>query len=587
MATIQIPIRLSGDIVVAEDAVARELHELTIGIEPVQDLHGYDHPWPAGGNVNLLPELVKGTYTEGGITVVVGDNNLITIEGTKNTNDEVVIEIPYSLLTIIPNNSYVHVRNTIVNQYVSIRWYDSTTGNLWLNSENRILQLTSGEKQLVNYGIRIGSNVTSGTTLSGTIQTSIEATSATTDWTPYSNICPISGHSEANIYREAEYDADADPEITIDLDGTIYGGSLNVLTGELTVDRAKVNLIDLDWTLNGATEHAWNSKISDRKPGRSLSSGDGVSLSNVYTMYGSQTLGNYASGFAYGTGTTIYVKDDRATTVLQAQALFRADGSYIIYELATPLTVQLTPSTLSMLQGTNTVWNDTGDTTLIYYRSIDMSLTQMYPAMPGSPKTSLAEGISAVATSMTLDDASVLPSAPNICVIGADSDAEVVSYSSIVGNVVSGLVRGLGGTTASAWASNTMVARNFTSLDHNTFILNITDLDTRKADLASPALTGTPTAPTPALSTDTDQLATTAFVQDHAPIHLSVTASAGSAITKSDTRITSTMRVINVVFGTPSNVTSNVTWTTSAGSVTFNATFTGSTTIDFDLVETN
>ena len=26
---------------------------LTVAIEPVQDLHGYDHPWPAGGGVNI------------------------------------------------------------------------------------------------------------------------------------------------------------------------------------------------------------------------------------------------------------------------------------------------------------------------------------------------------------------------------------------------------------------------------------------------------------------------------------------------------------------------------------------------------
>lgn len=42
----------------------------------------------------------------------------------------------------------------------------------------------------------------------------------------------------------------------------------------------------------------------------------------------------------------------------------------------------------------------------------------------------------------------------------------------------------------------------------------INELDTEKAPLASPALTGTPTAPTAALGTDTTQIATTAFVQD-------------------------------------------------------------------------
>jgi hypothetical protein len=104
----------------------------------------------------------------------------------------------------------------------------------------------------------------------------------------------------------------------------------------------------------------------------------------------------------------------------------------------------------------------------------------MYPAKAGSPKTQLAVELSASATSMTLADATVLPPAPNLAVIGDDESAEVVSYTAINGNVVSGLVRALGGTTASVWASGTDVARNYTSFDHDRFIENITDLENTK-----------------------------------------------------------------------------------------------------------
>ena len=50
--------------------------------------------------------------------------------------------------------------------------------------------------------------------------------------------------------------------------------------------------------------------------------------------------------------------------------------------------------------------------------------------------------------------------------------------------------------------------------------------------------------------------------------------------------ITADHRVINCVFGTPSAITSDVTWPTSAGDVTFSGTLAnlGSTTIDFDIV---
>jgi hypothetical protein len=51
--------------------------------------------------------------------------------------------------------------------------------------------------------------------------------------------------------------------------------------------------------------------------------------------------------------------------------------------------------------------------------------------------------------------------------------------------------------------------------------------------------------------------------------------------------ITADHRVINCVLGTPSAVTSDLAWTTSAGDVTFTGTLAnlGSTTIDFDIVK--
>lgn len=49
--------------------------------------------------------------------------------------------------------------------------------------------------------------------------------------------------------------------------------------------------------------------------------------------------------------------------------------------------------------------------------------------------------------------------------------------------------------------------------------------------------------------------------------------------------ITDAHRVINCVFCTPSAITSDVTWTTSAGSVVFSGTLMGTTTIDFDIVK--
>lgn len=69
-------------------------------------------------------------------------------------------------------------------------------------------------------------------------------------------------------------------------------------------------------------------------------------------------------------------------------------------------------------------------------------------------------------------------------------------------------------------------------------------------------------------------------------IHKSATLTASNMpFTISDSRISSIMRVCNTVFGTPAYVKSDISWTTGDGYVTFTGTISGSTSIDFDLIE--
>ena len=239
----------------------------------------------------------------------------------------------------------------------------------------------------------------------------------------------------------------------------------------------------------------------------------------------------------------------------------------------------------------------------------------MYSAKAGSPKTQLTAELSASGTSMSVADASVLPPAPNLCVLGDNETAEVVMYTEITGNTVKLSQRGLGGTTASVWPVNTDVARNYTSFDHDRFIENIEDLETNKisgvawgdvagtlsdqtdlqgaldlkAPLASPVLTGTPTAPTAPVSTNTTQLATCEFVHLNGVYRGSGSISAGQSATFNNEKITADMHLVSCTFGTPSSVTSNVTWTTGAGYITFSGTstttFAAVTTVEFYLVD--
>ena len=70
------------------------------------------------------------------------------------------------------------------------------------------------------------------------------------------------------------------------------------------------------------------------------------------------------------------------------------------------------------------------------------------------------------------------------------------------------------------------------------------------------------------------------------PLHLSVASFSSLPKTISDPSITSTMRVIECTFGTPVSITSNISWTTSDGSLVLSGSMSGSTTAEIDLIET-
>ena len=111
-----------------------------------------------------------------------------------------------------------------------------------------------------------------------------------------------------------------------------------------------------------------------------------------------------------------------------------------------------------------------------------------------------------------------------------------------------------------------------------------TEVDTAlgvKANLASPAFTGTPTAPTAGVGTNNTQLATTAFVVSHDVFKITGTVSA-SNYTLTDSRINNEhWEVDTIYFETPANVTSKVHWVTDITNhqVSLGATHAGSTNV--------
>ena len=100
----------------------------------------------------------------------------------------------------------------------------------------------------------------------------------------------------------------------------------------------------------------------------------------------------------------------------------------------------------------------------------------MYPGKVNSPATTLSASITDIVTTIPLTDASVLPDAPNLAVIGTDEDCETILYAAKAGNDLTGCTREFQGVKK-AWAVGTSVARMFTAYDYDTLRTNLTTHD--------------------------------------------------------------------------------------------------------------
>jgi hypothetical protein len=222
-----------------------------------------------------------------------------------------------------------------------------------------------------------------------------------------------------------------------------------------------------------------------------------------------------------------------------------------------------------------------------------MALQTMYQAKSNSPQTTLTAIIAADATSLTVFDGSVLPPGPNLLTLGTDEDAEVVYYSTISGNVVSGLVRGYSGTTASVWEEGTQVSREFTSYDHDTFKTNIeslqddvdnlnTALDGKQDELTfdtTPTASSTNPVTSGGIKTYADQKILYFYQQNTSQ----QSSASGEFCRVTDSRIDGNTVVLNCTFTVPSAITSDVSWSSASGYISLKGICT-STTCKVNLV---
>jgi hypothetical protein len=110
-------------------------------------------------------------------------------------------------------------------------------------------------------------------------------------------------------------------------------------------------------------------------------------------------------------------------------------------------------------------------------------------------------------------------------------------------------------TTRGPFFANNLTFTPFGSITQNTIQLAVQDLETRKATIASPTLTGTPAAPTATTNTNTTQIATTAFVNSSIDSVLNSTTLKNISISGNAGTVTNGVYT-NVSYANPAFITS-------------------------------
>lgn len=209
------------------------------------------------------------------------------------------------------------------------------------------------------------------------------------------NVRPISGRTAVNIWRDAEHDTSGEPVLTIQLGQTVYGGTLNVTTGVLTVDRATVDLGTLNWTrLVQNNEQIFVSNIADAVNAANSSAAADAYCSILKVINAIRILSTDDAIIAiqlYVSGTAnINAKLNSVSTAKEFKTV--VSGQQLVYKLVEPFTVQLSPQTISTILGQNNIWADSGNVAVTYVADTKLYIDS---AIAASAESASAESVNA------------------------------------------------------------------------------------------------------------------------------------------------------------------------------------------------
>lgn len=172
------------------------IESLVINFSPIQDLHGYDSPWPAGGGKNLLNASAD-TGSLNGVNYTKNGDGTYTVNGTANGTSSFVV----GSIELTANTQYVvsGCPSGGSGSSYNVRIRDANYTALGFDVGNGAT-ITPTETKTYYYQI----TVVSGYSVSNLVFKPMICLSTAPDpdyahFAPYSNICPISGRTGLDV----------------------------------------------------------------------------------------------------------------------------------------------------------------------------------------------------------------------------------------------------------------------------------------------------------------------------------------------------------------------------------------------------
>ena len=183
------------------ESVRNKLLSLLVSMEPIQDFNEYGHPWPAGGGVNKFGGAINTLFPlslQSGTVLIVSADLGGASYGVLRTYD----------------SSETFLQSVLIQGNFGSRHYAALT----LSSDISYVKVEGNT--LTDIQVEIAPN----------------ASALPSPYSPYANICPISGRTGLHVYEGPTSSIGDASTYSMDWTspaGTVYAGSADIVTGDI------------------------------------------------------------------------------------------------------------------------------------------------------------------------------------------------------------------------------------------------------------------------------------------------------------------------------------------------------------------